>query len=270
MSSSSSSGLAMTSSELGDTSSQYVKFSSSMDSAVPVMAQRPTQNTIRQPQVYIHDSECSSSIGEQGGSTAGSLSLVIAPENPTTSFSPQQKVLEERTEQSEQLRSHEDALRHQSIQQGQAKQHQQYTSLKHQMPTIRAFAGIKISKSNEKHLKASFRPILPADNIRLKGSSNVLITTPSCVVLPRQQKLVSVNTSSSLKGKIGVKTASLLQLPVEANQIAAVPPVMQRNSQHIYISNPIQNNTSIVSDRQTEDFEGQHLYSRYDSKDMYW
>jgi hypothetical protein len=137
-------------------------------------------------------------------------------------------VFEERLEQREQLCSHEDALQHQSIQQGQAKQHQQYTSLK---PTIHAFAGIRRAESNEK-----------------------------------QQELVSVNTSSSLKGKIGVQTASLLQLPVvEANQIAAVPPIMQRNSQHISISNPRQNNTSRVSDQQV-----QHLYSRYDAKDMYW
>lgn len=258
----SSSGLAVTSSELGGTSSQYVKFLSSKDSAVPVMAQQATQNTIRQPQVYIPDSQCSSSTGEQGGSTAGSVSLIITPENPTISFSPQQQMFEERLELSEQLRSHEDALQHQSIQQGQAIQNQQYTSLKHQKPIGR-------EKSNEKHLKSGFRPILPSDNERLKGSSDVLITTPSCVVLPQQQKLVSVNTSSSLKGKIGVKTASLLQLPaVEDNQIAAVPPAMQRSSQHIYISNPLQNNTSIVSDQQTKDFGGQHLYSRYDAKDM--
>ncbi|XP_023726102.1 uncharacterized protein LOC111874652 isoform X2 [Cryptotermes secundus] len=255
VSSSSSSGLAVTSSELGDTSSQDVKFLSSKDSAVPVMAQQPTQNTIGQPQVYIPDSQCSSSTDEQGGLMAGSVSLIITPGNPTTSFSPQQQMLKERLELSGQLCSHEDSLQHQSIQQGQAIQHQQYTSLNHQKPIGR-------EKSNETHLRSGFRPVFLADNERLKGSSDVLITTPSCVVLPQQQKLVSVNTSSSLKGKIGVKTASLLQLPaVEANQIAGVPPVMERSSQHIYISNPLQNNTSIVSDQQTKDFGGQHLYS---------
>lgn len=261
--SSSSSGLAMTSSEMGDTSSQYVKFLSSMDSAVPVMAQQPTQNTIRQPQVYIPNSVCSSSPGEQGDSTAGSLSLAITQENPIASFPPlQQEMFEEKLEQSKQLCSREDASQYQSRQQGQAKQHQQYTSLKNQTPSIPAFAGIRKAKSNEKHRKSGFRPILPVDNTRLKGSSNVLITTPTCATLPHQQNLVSVNTSSPLKGKISAKTASLLQLPaVEANHIAAVPPIIQTNSQHIFISNPIQNNTSIVSDQQTEDFQGQHLYS---------
>jgi hypothetical protein len=168
-------------------------------------------SVVTQPQVYIQDSVYSSSTDEQGGSTAGSLSLVTKQE-----VAPQ----------------------HQSNQQGQAEQHQQYTSLENQEPTIPACAGIIRAMSKEKLWKSGFRR-----STSINGSSDVLVTTPSCVVLPQQHKLVSVNT---------------------------VPSVMQTNSQDIYISNPIQNNTSIGANEQAEDFKGQHLYSRYDAKHIYW
>jgi hypothetical protein len=267
VSSSSASGLVMTSSELGGSSSQYIKYLPSIDCALPVVAQQPMQNTLRQPNVYIPDSVYSALSGKQGSLTAGGLSCVIAPENLTTYFSQQQQMFEEKLQQSRQLCSQKDAPWHQLSQQGQAKQHQPYISLKNQEPTVPSFAGITREKSNEKHKKLGFRALLPVDNTGRGVSSNAIITTPSCVVLPQQQKLVSVNASSQLKGKISAKPASLSQLPaVEASQITALPPVMHTDSQHTYISNPIQNNTAIVSNQQTEDFEDQHLYSRYDAK----
>jgi hypothetical protein len=260
VSSSSASGLVMTSSELGGTSGQYVNYLPSMDSAVPVMAQQPTQKTPRQPNVYIPDSVCTSLIGKQGGSTADILNVT----------SLQQNRFEDKLQQSKQLCSQKDAPQHQSSQQGQVKQHQQYILQKSQEPTLPAFVGSMRAKRKEKHRKSRFVKILPADNTGQEASSNVLINTPSCVVLPQQQELIPVKASSSLKRMMNATPGSLLQLPiVEASQIAAVPPVMQTESQHIYISNPIQNNTSIVSNQQTEDFESQHLYSRYDDKHIY-
>jgi hypothetical protein len=108
-------------------------------------------------------------------------------------------------------------------------------------------------------LSSTFRAILPADNTGRNSSSNVLTTIPT-----PQQELVSVNASSSLE------LTEWIQLPTaEAHQITAVPPVMETESQLIYISSPIQNKTSIVSNQQTEDFESQHLYSRYDTKHIY-
>jgi hypothetical protein len=142
-------------------------------------------------------------------------------------------MLEEKLQQSEQICLQEDAPQHQSNQQGQAKQHQQYTSLENQEATIPACSGIIKTESKEKLLKSGFR-----HNRSLKGSSDVSVTTPTCVVLPQKHKLVSVNT---------------------------VPSVTQTTSQHVHISNPIRNNPSIGANEQTEDFEGQHLYSRYDT-----
>jgi hypothetical protein len=88
------------------------------------------------------------------------------------------------------------------------------------------------------------------------GPTNVLIITSSNGLPPHQQGAFSQNT--------------VLQLPVEARQILHVSPTGNANTCQIYVSDAIQNSTSVDVKRQVSDLESEHQSSRYDSKTIYW
>jgi hypothetical protein len=267
--STSSSVLAPSLNELSGISSPYVMTSSSMDSALPVMLQQPTQSTVKQSQVYIPNTIYGLS-GEQVGLTAGTLTPVNALENQKSFFSPLLQALLGETVQThhdQQLHLQKQTPQQQSSQQGQAKQHQQYTLLKNGETSVPAFTGFIEAKSQEEILTSVLNATLPSDNAQLKGPPDVLITTPSSVILPQQQNVFPVNSSPNLNGKIGIKT-SLLQLPaVEARGTAVVSLAGQANSHNIYVPNAVQNSSSIGANQQAVDVEG-HLSSRYDIKNI--
>jgi hypothetical protein len=263
-----SSGMAVTLNELSGTSSQYV-ISSPVDSIVPVIIQQPMRSTVRQPQVYIPNSVYSLAVGKQDGLIADSLNSVNQLEGQASLLL--QKLVEDKLQEMKHVHLQKQTPQHQSGQHEQTKWHQQYSSPENGEITLCALAPVTRSKTEDKILKSGLRPMVPTDNAQQKGPPNVLIATSSNVVSSQQQKTFSWNLSSGLVGKIRTETASVLQqLPVEARQIAHVSPTVQANNCQVYVSDSIQNSSSVGVDQQVVDLESEHLSSRYDSKNIYW
>jgi hypothetical protein len=89
--------------------------------------------------------------------------------------------------------------------------------------------------------ESSVAEILSPDKRGLRGPPNALISAPNCVVVPRQQQMVSV-----------------------------LSPHAKKRKQQLYIRNGSQESTSLGGNQQAVIFEGQRSHARYDMKSLYW
>jgi hypothetical protein len=119
--------------------------------------------------------------------------------------------------------------------------------------------------------KSSVAGALSSDERRLKRPPNALITTPNCLVVRQKQKMVSLLTPHALKRKGDTQEATLAHLPAaEAGSILSVSPNVEASYHQLYVPNGAQDSTSLGGSQQAVILEGQHLYSRYDMKQLYW
>jgi hypothetical protein len=117
--------------------------------------------------------------------------------------------------------------------------------------------------------KSSIDNALSSDKRRLKGPPNALVTAPNCLVVPQQQKMVSVlmPRASKRKGDTTERTWAHLAA-TEAGNTLAVSPTVGASSNQFHIPNGAQDGTSLDGNQQAVILEGQQLYSRYDMKHL--
>ena len=119
--------------------------------------------------------------------------------------------------------------------------------------------------------KSSVDNTLSSDKRGLKGPPNALVTAANCVVVPQQQKIISLLTpnASKRKGDTTETTWAHTAAP-EAGNILAVSATGGAGSNQFHIPNGAQDGTSLDGNQQALILKGQQLYSRYDMKHLDW
>jgi hypothetical protein len=117
---------------------------------------------------------------------------------------------------------------------------------------------VLLQKQTPQHDEAKWQQQFSSPEIgemAVRGPTDVLVTTTSNVLPPHQQETFSQNT--------------VLQSPVEARLITRVSPTVQAHNCHIYVSDAIQNSTSVGVNQQVVDLESEHPSSGYDGNTIY-